>query len=501
MKYRDRASVLSNDTLRATSPSSAGFEPCSPPPGFRDYDDDGGGQRWSDIVPPDAGLTFAVTSSRDTDSDAMSFDTSPDLLLSPSPRPRRQRHDAPSSAYDRSQVLTAGTSMFGLGAAATTPATMQFFRDNFPFEASAFFPAPKDRPTAGKTQTSSTMDGLDVYLRGSLLGQAHDTTRYASCFAGLDDEFDLQTMYGKDQGPVRAWMRGVEGIHQRYNVKSDITDEGFFESEMYQGMDVDNVDNLPSRFSRTTTSTSNFVTVEKDKDFETSTSTWSALEAPNTPGYSHLMFSTPPADSNSRSRLHKLRGPASPADVLKRPQYNHTSASPSPATNSKPFPFPSPNSSPVQRAKTPTQRPASPLSPATRARKLSSRSLPSLPKLRLSLKRRVPSADGGAGSRSAGAEQPGPGWVWIDVKDKDKAKAAHMGELSEEPEEMSAATTAWDAAVAREEGKRLPIWREHATMLPGSVGRPRYPLQSQNQPQKYMGKRPQAMHAHTMPYP
>ncbi|KAF7305592.1 DJ-1 protein-PfpI domain-containing protein [Mycena chlorophos] len=503
--HRESASsVLSSNTVRpgdasptpSASTISFGIEPCTPPPGFEDDHD----QRWSEVVPPDAGLMFALKPG--DDDDAMSFSTSPDLLLSPTPRPRHQ--DAPSEAYtnNRSQVLTLGTSTsvlgMGMGGSAT-PGTMQFFRENFPFEASAFFPSEnnhnnnkhKDKdqrqfhtlPTRG-TQTSSTMDGMDVYLRGSLLGQAHNANRYASCFADLDDQFsfDARTAFGKSHGQVQAWRREVQGGKTRTGgpVRDDVSDEGFFESERYQGMDVDNVDGLPSRFSMTTTSTSNFVTVEKDKDFDAATATWTTLEAPNTPGYSNLMFgpsnasaaaSTTASEANRR-RLQKLRpvpGPAAPMDVLSRPEYNH---SPSkrlpfprpPPQSASPSSSPSPFSSPVMRSKSPTPAKSAPTSPAVRARNLSSRSMPSLPKLKIarslsSRKKRVPS-DGE--TRSAGGS-PAPGWVWIDVRDRDRGGARPnppplpvsiqpLAELSEDED-------------GDELGKRLPIWREHATTL------------------------------------
>ncbi|KAF7307935.1 DJ-1 protein-PfpI domain-containing protein [Mycena kentingensis (nom. inval.)] len=484
------ASILSSDTLRpvpspTASCSSTDFEPCEDPRGDK---------RWSDVVPPDTGLSFSVVAK---DSDALSFSTNPDLLVS-SVR-RRPGPEAPSDAdaasrCNRSQVLTMGPSILGLSDGAgteytRTPATMQFFRDNFPYEADAFFPPPRDRPTAARTQTSSTMDGLDVYLRGSQLGQAHNANRYASCFREFDDEefessFDPRTPFARAH--MQSWMRDVAGGGKgRGYVRDDVSDEGFFESEMYRGMGPrvyqgeDQEDHLPSRFSTTTTSTSNFITVEKDKDFETATATWTALEAPNTPGYSRLMFSSPRDTSNRR--LQKTRpvpvpGPASPADVLNR-EYNHRHRFPFPVPPPAPASPDASPSPPPRRAKTPTPSPCAnaSASPRTRARNLSSRSMPSLPKLKLgSLKRRMNSSDGqghGPGvtrsaSASASASGPQPGWVWVDFREnRGQAQAAMAGVREEEDDEAAAAAAAARMDVDDEEGRKLPIWRQHATTL------------------------------------
>jgi hypothetical protein len=201
--------------------------------------------------------------------------------------------DSPSDAYDnRSQVLTITPSVALASEFAATPGTLQFFRENqdFLFAEAAFFP---DRALRGRTQTSSTLDGLDVYLRGSMLGKAHTTNRYYSCFQELDGDFafDPCTSF------AHMWMRNRKGEM----IRDDVSDEGFFEGGQFGGMD--NEVNLvsfsvslccivlstrrpqSSRFSGTTTSTSNFVTVENMMEDDSST-TWSALEAPNTPSYS-----------------------------------------------------------------------------------------------------------------------------------------------------------------------------------------------------------------------
>ncbi|KAJ7020340.1 hypothetical protein C8F04DRAFT_1196787 [Mycena alexandri] len=100
--------------------------------------------------------------------------------------------------------------------------TPQFFRQdhNYRFAESKFFP---DRPTRGRTQTSSTLNSLDVYLRGSMLKKAHN-----------------------------AWLK-----YMKDGISDDFSDEGFFESGPSDGMGGENEGNMSSAFS-VTTSTSNY---------------------------------------------------------------------------------------------------------------------------------------------------------------------------------------------------------------------------------------------------
>ncbi|KAJ7938656.1 hypothetical protein B0H13DRAFT_1513501, partial [Mycena leptocephala] len=194
--------------------------------------------RWSEVVPPESGLTFAVVWDPE-EKDILAFSTA-ELSDSASPSfNTRSNPGLPMDAYENpSQVLTIGTSVPS-EYTHTPVATLQFFRENFAndflFAESTFFP---DRLTRGRTQTSSTMHGLDVYLRGSMLGRAHNANRYYSCFQDLDGDFvfDPRTSFAKFlMGDSKALRR------------EDVSDEGFFEG---------------AQFSGTTTSTSNFITVE-----------------------------------------------------------------------------------------------------------------------------------------------------------------------------------------------------------------------------------------------
>ncbi|KAJ6579782.1 hypothetical protein B0H10DRAFT_906726 [Mycena sp. CBHHK59/15] len=252
--------------------------------------------RWSEVVPPESGLTFAVVWDPE-EKDILTFSNA---KLSESNLSDRDSNapDSPSDAYDnRSQILTIGPSAVPNS---EYTATLQFFRDNHDFLFSE--PTPfLDRPFQRRTQTSSTLDGLDVYLRGSLFGQAHNPNRYYSCFESLDGDFsfDPRTSF------ANMWMADKE-----MTMRDDVSDEGFFEGGLRNLVGVEIEGNLSSAFSTTTTSTSNYVSVDNDVDDDTS-SVWSTLEAPNTPTVSRLLFADAPPVN------HRLRKPRpTPAPLL-----------------------------------------------------------------------------------------------------------------------------------------------------------------------------------------
>ncbi|KAJ7177264.1 hypothetical protein C8R43DRAFT_1118269 [Mycena crocata] len=136
-----------------------------------------------------------------------------------------------------------------------------------------------------------------------------------------------------------------------------------------------------SAFSVTTTSTSNYINVENEMDDDDSSATWSALEAPNTPSYSRLLFTAPASPANRRlPKARPVRGPAYPSDVLDRPVYNHSTSVPGPPPGTP---------EPIRRTQS---------SPSARR----SRNLYLVPKFVR-----------GVGKNK---KHDGPGWVWIDVK-------------------------------------------------------------------------------------
>ncbi|KAJ7092953.1 hypothetical protein B0H15DRAFT_833054 [Mycena belliarum] len=313
--------------------------------------------RWSEVVPPDSGLTFAVI----WDPDAEDLLTFSSAALS-APDCTSDSPDSPSDAY--SQVLTIGPSGAGASELDCAPTPAFYAHNNgFRFAESAYdFP---DR----RTQTSSTLDGLDVYLRGSLLGRAHtaNPNRYASCFRTLDADkfaFDPRTSF------ANAWMRKLKRA-----LRDDVSDEGFFEGGQY--LDDDSEPNMCSAFSVSDTSTSNFITVSSE-DSDASSSTWSALEAPKTPGYSRTPPFTGISPAHRRLRKPRPTTPAPPAAVLTRAEYSHN------------LPIPVPGSE-------------SPVSPRPPSR-------PSSPRVSL------PKFARGLSGRWKKTETDGPGWVWVDVK-------------------------------------------------------------------------------------
>lgn len=174
--------------------------------------------RWSDIVPPKSALTFAVV--WDPDDEIVAFSGA--HLLGSSPEGDDVKSpDSPSDAYDnRSQILTIGPSIIPTS---ENTGTLAFFRENY----ECYFSAPSEIFHQGLkdccTRTSSTLDGLDVYLRGSLLGKAHvNPNRYYSCFDSLDSDFDFDI----HNAFAKTWQ--VELLHELD--KDPVCDEGFFES-------------------------------------------------------------------------------------------------------------------------------------------------------------------------------------------------------------------------------------------------------------------------------
>ena len=171
--------------------------------------------RWSEIVPSKSALTFAVVWG--TDDEIVAFSGAELLDLADDDA---RSLDSPSDAYDnRSQILTIGTPTIP---ASENTATLAFFRDNHEFLFSTQTPTFGTYQQGG-TRTSSTLGGLDVYARGSLLGKAHNNYRHFSCLDKLDAgfEFDPRTSF------ANMWL---EQYSSRQDPEKDsVSDEGFFE--------------------------------------------------------------------------------------------------------------------------------------------------------------------------------------------------------------------------------------------------------------------------------
>ena len=171
--------------------------------------------RWSEIVPSKSALTFAVVWG--TDDEIVAFSGAELLNLADDDV---KSLDSPSDAYDNhSQILTIGTPTIP---ASENTATLAFFRDNHEFLFSTQTPTFGTYQQGG-TRTSSTLGGLDVYARGSLLGKAHNNYRHFSCLDKLDAgfEFDPRTSF------ANMWL---EQYSSRQDPEKDsVSDEGFFE--------------------------------------------------------------------------------------------------------------------------------------------------------------------------------------------------------------------------------------------------------------------------------
>ncbi|KAJ7882188.1 hypothetical protein B0H14DRAFT_2703919 [Mycena olivaceomarginata] len=115
------------------------------------------GHRWSDLVPPDSGLTFAVVWDPEG-KDTLTFTTAEFTAASPSSDTSSNPGSLLDIYHDSSQTPAIRASGAAQSDYAFTPsAAIQFFCDNFTNKflgESPFFP---DRPTRGWTQTSSTV--------------------------------------------------------------------------------------------------------------------------------------------------------------------------------------------------------------------------------------------------------------------------------------------------------------------------------------------------------
>lgn len=171
------------------------------------------------MIPPKAALTFAVI--WDPEDDLVAFSGA--HLLDSAVDDDSKLLDSPSEAYDsHSQILTIGPATIPCGQSTAlhseNTATLAFFRENHEFLFSTRTP-PAELTRPCRTQRSSTLEGADVYLRGSMLSKAYAHHRYYSCLENLDADFqfDPRTSFAK------VWLRELEGD------SDSIDDEGFFE--------------------------------------------------------------------------------------------------------------------------------------------------------------------------------------------------------------------------------------------------------------------------------
>jgi hypothetical protein len=185
-------------------------------------------QRWSEVVPPDAALTFAAV--YDPDGQWMTF-SGAELLSST----RHVSANMPSDDFDNdSQILAFDSS--AIPASNDNTATMAFFRENFDTKTPIF-----ERYKQTKARASSTCDGVDVYAgETSRAGGSRNSRppRQWSIFNRLDEGpgFDPRTAF--DGIPVpRSGRKEIpraraERVKQKRSLgaqnghRSDLTDDG-----------------------------------------------------------------------------------------------------------------------------------------------------------------------------------------------------------------------------------------------------------------------------------
>ncbi|KAG9227547.1 hypothetical protein CCMSSC00406_0000807 [Pleurotus cornucopiae] len=355
LRDRTAASTFANFRSSATQPIISIFSfvmvmkpsgrptPLSHFPG-QATDEPASNHRWSEVIPPDTGLTFAVI--WDPEDGLLAF-SGAELLGSSANYFPDSRPISPSEALDgQSQVITLKTLSSG-NVLSETPATLAFFRDThrFLFAGSRSRLSSAKRPRHGaRTQTSSTIGGMDVYLRGSLLGRAHKDQTHYSCFDLLEQEFEVKPFNDLTK------TDSTESLEMRYNRAFSI-----FQAQhnlvttlaLQYEIALTRSTFQSSRFSTTTTSTSSYISVKRnvgDEDF--ASKTWSILERPSTPIFSRPTLAhkeCPNADCGGvcvrasqrlrkyrRKRVDEVDIPTPPAEVLQRSEYNHEVNFPTP---------------------------------------------------------------------------------------------------------------------------------------------------------------------------
>lgn len=232
---------------------------------------------------------------------------------------------SPAEALDcQSQVITLKT-LSTTRIFSETPRTLAFFRDTHRY----LFAGSHSRLSLSKkarhgtrTQTSSTIGGADVYVRGSLLGRDPDRYSRLGHF-----EQDFETTTDIEMRYTRAFSVFAAEHHLVMTLSSQCQQSA-------------NISFQSSRFSTTTTSTSSYISIGRnvgDEDF--ASKTWSMMERPKTPIFSQPMLvqkrtpNTICSDLCLRTsqRLRKCRRkpadrldiPTPPAEVLQRSEYNH----------------------------------------------------------------------------------------------------------------------------------------------------------------------------------
>ncbi|KAF9066960.1 hypothetical protein BDP27DRAFT_1329746 [Rhodocollybia butyracea] len=340
--------------------SQESYESHCTTPTTPDPDPSASEHRWSDVIPPKTALKFAVI--WNSDSDLVAFSpielensdsrTEDELFFNSSPL-----SPSPSDAY--SQVLSFGQSDYrtmplpdnDIDKQSASTTMLSYFRENIGdsvFLDGNYSPPPtstgsgpdtrrsksKLRAFWARTQASSTLDGLDVYLRGPLLAQTHrfQHNRYESCFRNLDGEFefDPRTPFAKEY--YTRCGAGAEKDSKEEEEDGDIdmvTDEGFYEVQLAPRQTA-----MRHHRSTETLTTGAFISISNPNTNDDASEIWSTIEPPESPSYTYTTFTSRDQSPPLKRRLTKPRPegmPAPPSEVLQRGVFSHqVSLSPPP---------------------------------------------------------------------------------------------------------------------------------------------------------------------------
>lgn len=205
-----------------------------------------GDMRWSEMVPPDSALAFAVL--WDDEGDQMILGGA-ELHRSSKMLDRTKSVDGPLDVTDaQSQVLTMLTrSTPSPGTTGFEPrsATLARFQHAHLFP-DCNTPSPStitngDATRSRHTQVSSTMDGLDVYIRRSMVGKPHDQNRHFSCFEGLDTNFAFDPRTSFDNRFAKVYSDTETPQSEEV-----VIDEGYFGAPVHREPGPHHSPTLPS---------------------------------------------------------------------------------------------------------------------------------------------------------------------------------------------------------------------------------------------------------------
>ncbi|KAG7096014.1 hypothetical protein E1B28_006696 [Marasmius oreades] len=290
--------------------------------------------RWSDIVPPNSALTFAVV--WDPEDDMVAF-SGAELFEDSNEPSSSSSENSPTSPTDAcSQILTIPLSEN----TGIYTGTLQYFRENhdwlfneddhdgggrFRLRSSLGL---RERLKLGQTQASSTMGELDVYLRGSLMGMAHreNTKKFHSCFGVLDGKFEFDPKMEFEEMWAKIMSRRSRVATSTEN-KDEIEDEGFFEVEFEAKKLTPAEMEAPLKRPRSPgLSTDNREAFDDEDDLLS----WQTIECPeeiHRLSIACLNMVHPNEPRRQHPKLKKRRRPSDipcpPAEVLQREIFSH----------------------------------------------------------------------------------------------------------------------------------------------------------------------------------